>query len=259
MSSLEAPSELAVLAALLTLRGRPARLSDALERALPVFPTPEVAANALAAALVESAGERPPREGSRAPAARFLHRVRRRARAGATVALIQRPAPPTGAWRLHAALPPAAVDTLTSAETDRAETATAARVAAARALRLEVRRLASTRHRLAADALAASKALALALAERLIGASLPNAPALLAAWTAAETAGWSADEPIGVRVAPDVVDAVSRALEALGDRFIVSADAGLGPGDVVLDTAHGRRDGRVVTRLGALLAGHRAP
>lgn len=255
MSLQDAPSGLAVLAALLTLRGRPARLSEALSRALPVFPTAEVAAEALAAALVESTGERPPREGSRAPAARFLHRFRRRTRPGAEVAATQRPFAPPGAWRLHGALPSAAVDALTSAEADRVETATAVRVAAARALRLELRRLASTRRHLAAEGVAASTDLAIALAERLVGETLMLAPERLAGWVAHETAAWSPDEPVAVRVAPDAVDAVSAALQTLGDRVVVSVDAGLGPGDIVLDTAHGRRDGRVSTRLGALLAG----
>ena len=258
MNLQDAPSGLAVLAALLRLRGRPAPISEALARALPVLPTAEVAAEALAKALVERSGERTPHEGARVPAARFLHRFRRRTPPGTAVAAAQRPVPPAGAWRLETVLSSAAVDALTSAEADRAETATTVRVAAARALRLEVRRLATTRRRLAADGLAASTDLAVALAEHLEGETLLEAPARLATWVASETAAWAPDEPVGVRVAPDAVAAVCSALEALGVGVIVSADPSLAPGDVVLDTAHGRRDGRVSTRLGALLAGSTA-
>jgi hypothetical protein len=259
MSLQDSPSGLAVLAALLALRGRPARLAPELAAALPVWPTPTIASDALAAALVETAGTRVRREGAETPAARFLHRYRRRARPGPTVGEPQRPTPPFGAWRGASLLPPSAVETLAAAEADRAEAATKTRLAAARALRLEVRRLGETRRRLAVEGAAAAQELALALAERLVGETLAAGPDRLAAWVVTELAAGGPGEPVCVRVAPDAVDAVTAALETAAAQCIVCADAALSAGDVVLDTARGRRDGRVRTRLLALLMARGAP
>lgn len=60
------------------------------------------------------------------------------------------------------------------------------------------------------------------------------------------------EEPIGVRVAPDAVGAVSRRLWPIGARIEVHGDPDLAAGDCVLDTPSGRTHAGLEVQLKAL-------
>ena len=246
----------AVLSALLLLRGRPAALTPELEGTLPVHASAEAAAAALGAALSESASgpnERPPADAG--PASRFLHRYRRR---GLSSPAPQVPGPPAAALRLAGWLPPGAADLLAratavhaAAEADRVETRAAERRAAARGLRLELRRLSRARQAHIAATHEAALALAVALAERLVGAHLALCPDDLVGLLRGALAGGLVEVPANVRVHPDSVDAVRAALGE--NAIVIVADPGLKPGDLMIETVEGRQDARLCTRLAALL------
>jgi type III secretion protein L len=97
---------------------------------------------------------------------------------------------------------------------------------------------------------ASSAALALDIVRRIAAGLAPEE--VLAALAEQAARALLPEEPIGVRVAPDAVGAVSRRLWPIGARIEVHGDPDLPAGDCVLDTPSGRTHAGLEVQLKAL-------
>jgi len=97
---------------------------------------------------------------------------------------------------------------------------------------------------------ASSAALALDIVRRIAAGLAPEE--VLAALAEQAARDLLPEEPIGVRVAPGAVGAVSRRLWPIGARIEVQGDPDLPEGDCVLDTPSGRTHAGLEVQLGAL-------
>jgi len=97
---------------------------------------------------------------------------------------------------------------------------------------------------------ASSATLALDIVRRIAAGLAPEE--VLAALAEQAARDLLPEEPIGVRVAPEAVGAVSRRLWPIGARIEVHADPDLPNGDCVLDTPSGRTHAGLEVQLKAL-------
>lgn len=97
---------------------------------------------------------------------------------------------------------------------------------------------------------ASSATLALDIVRRIAAGLAPEE--VLAALAEQAARDLLPEEPIGVRVAPGAVGAVSRRLWPIGARIEVQGDPDLREGDCVLDTPSGRTHAGLEVQLGAL-------
>lgn len=97
---------------------------------------------------------------------------------------------------------------------------------------------------------ASSADLALDIVRRIAAGLAPDE--VLAALAEQAARDLLPEEPIGVRVAPDAVGAVSRRLWPIGARIEVQGDPDLAIGDCVLDTPSGRTHAGLEVQLKAL-------
>jgi flagellar assembly protein FliH len=97
---------------------------------------------------------------------------------------------------------------------------------------------------------ASSATLALDIVRRIAAGLAPDE--VLAALAEQAARDLLPEEPIGVRVAPDAVGAVSRRLWPIGARIEVHGDPDLPVGDCVLDTPSGRTHAGLDVQLKAL-------
>jgi flagellar assembly protein FliH len=124
---------------------------------------------------------------------------------------------------------------------------------AAKAARETAETLASVHNALQAERArlrASSATLALDIVRRIAAGLAPDE--VLAALAEQAARDLLPEEPIGVRVAPDAVGAVSRRLWPIGARIEVHADPDLPAGDCVLDTPSGRTHAGLEVQLKAL-------